>query len=68
LAIGNIRSAKYTQLMVLCSNILQRKVISNSYENKCLLFEEVILHTAGQISNFDPKIEKEFKQVTTLIS
>jgi hypothetical protein len=68
LAIGNVRSAKNTQLMVLCANILSRKVISNSYDATCKLAEEAILQTVGQVATFRPEVEKEFGQINKLIT
>ncbi len=68
MAIGNVRSADNTQLMVLCANILSRKVISNSYDMKCMLAEQTILQTVGQIATFKPEVEKEFRQITKLIT
>ena len=54
-------------MMVLCSNILSRKIISNSFEANSRLSEETILQTAGQLAVFKPEVEREYGQVQKLI-
>ena len=56
LGTGNIRSGEHTQMMVLCLNILQKKISSNSYDSTCRLAEETFLQTAGQLSTYHPEI------------
>lgn len=63
----NVRSGVHTQLILLCSGILQRKIISNSYDDVNIFPERLILQTMSSVSAYHPKTEKEFKKIKELI-
>jgi hypothetical protein len=62
-----VRSAENTQLLLLCSGILERKIIADSYDVKPLLAERLILQTGGKIATYHKETESYFGKGQKLI-
>ena len=67
LAMCNVRSGVHTQLMLLCSGILQRKIISNSYDDVNIFPQRLIIQTMSSINAYHPQTERQFQKIKELI-
>jgi hypothetical protein len=65
---SNVRSAEHTQLILLCTGILERKIISNSYDIGPMFAERLILQTGGRISAYHKSTEKHFGKIQKLVT
>lgn len=63
----NVRSAFYTQITLLCSNILEKKIVSNSYNVYCKFAERLILQTGSSLAAYDRNTQKKFGKIQQFI-
>lgn len=67
LSLFTTRAAEETEIIALCSNIINRRITANCYDTGYRIREQVFLQAAGQLWSYKDKSEKYFGIIKKLL-